>query len=60
MKLFVKTMIALLLIGFPGVLRAQTEDIIIKGTVTNKADRSETLMGVNIQELDVRDRKSVV
>lgn len=56
MKLFVKTMIALLLIGFPGVLRAQTEDIIIKGIVTNKADRSETLMGVNIQELDVSSR----
>ncbi|MDD2560379.1 MAG: TonB-dependent receptor plug domain-containing protein, partial [Bacteroidales bacterium] len=56
MKLFVKTMIALLLIGFPGVLRAQTEDIIIKGTVTNKANSSETLMGVNIQELDVSSR----
>lgn len=56
MKLFVKTTIALLLIGFPGVLPAQTEDIIIKGTVSNRADRSEILIGVSIQELDVSSR----
>jgi len=55
MKRLFKILPLLSLLFVPGMLSAQNE-LIIKGTVTNKMDSEETLIGVTVQEVDPSNR----
>lgn len=56
MKQCISVLVAMLLCCMPAMLFAQTEDLMIKGTVFNQMDKTETLIGVTVQELDASNR----